>query len=376
MSGRKVLLVGTGLIGGSVGLGLRQAWPDAHVIACDADPSAAEQAVARGAAHAADAIDRAADCDIVVVSVPVGALESVLSDLAPHLGPDTLLTDTGSTKSGFVEAAARILGEDHLVVGGHPMAGSEQHGIEAASPDLFSGAWWILTPTSSTRPEAYQQALRLVAALGARTIALDPGSHDRLMATVSHLPQLLASALMRMAGQEGQDTEAILALAAGGFKDMTRIASSRPEMWVDICLENGSAITDRLRAFAGELSSVADLIDGGGDLLSFFREAKQARDRIPLKRETTGLVEIHIDIPDRPGVLADVTTAMGQLAVNIEDLGIRHAAEGGHGILTIWLADDVDTDRCIEKLTGLGLDASISRDDDPSTPPYSRSPIS
>ncbi|MFP5225642.1 MAG: prephenate dehydrogenase/arogenate dehydrogenase family protein [Actinomycetota bacterium] len=371
MSGQRVLLVGTGLIGGSIGLGLRRAWPDAHILACDAETPVAELAVERGAAHEVGELSDSATCDLVVVSVPVRALEGVLGGLGPHLGADTVVTDTGSTKSGFVEAAARVLPADQMVIGGHPMAGSEKHGIESARPDLFEGAWWILTPTDRTRPDAYQQVLRLVSALGARSIALDPGSHDRLMGTVSHLPQLLASTLMRMAAAEGQDREAILALAAGGFKDMTRIASSSPEMWADICLENGPAITDRLRAFAAELETVADSIDRGGELLSFFQQAREARDRIPLKRETTGLIEVRIDIPDRPGVLADVTTAMGRLGVNIEDLGIHHAAEGGHGILSIWLADDVDIQRCVDRLSDLQLEVSTSIHDDESP---SRSP--
>lgn len=357
MTPRRILLVGTGLIGGSIGLGLREAWTDAHITAIDRDQATAHAAVALGAAHSVGDFPDARDADMAIISVPVGAVEGVLRSLAQHLGPSTLVTDTGSTKAGFLHAAEQFLPAGQPVVGGHPMAGSESHGIASARLGLFTDAWWILTPSGSTATETYRRALALPAALGARTLALEPTAHDGLMATVSHLPQLLASTLMRLAAAEGQDRAALLALAAGGFRDMTRIASSQPEMWVDICRENSSAITDRLRAFAGEIERVATLIDGGvsGDLTRFFEEARDARAGIPLKAAPAALVEITIDIPDRPGVLAEVATTMGALGVNIEDLSIEHAGEGGHGALSVWVREDVGMEPLLAALKGRGL---------------------
>lgn len=343
MTDPTVLIVGTGLIGGSIGFGLRQAWPEATLIAVDHDPEAAATAVQRGAAHRVGTLADASLADLIILSVPVSAYAPILTAIGPLVRPDALVTDTGSTKASIVALAEASLPGTVGFVGGHPMAGSEEHGIGAARGDLFQGAWWVLTPTATTPPGAVRRAIGLVSALGARSIALEPGAHDGLMATVSHLPQLLASTLMRVAAAESPDRAAILALAAGGFRDMTRIASSRPEIWIDICRENGVAITDKLRAFAHELVAVAELVERGegGELGRFFSEARAARAGIPLKATRGALVEIQIEIPDRPGVLAEVTTTLGNLGVNIEDVAISHAAEGGHGTLSVWVTDDV-----------------------------------
>ncbi|HWH05259.1 MAG TPA: prephenate dehydrogenase, partial [Gaiellaceae bacterium] len=224
----RVLVIGAGLIGGSIGLGLRAAWEGTEIVASDRDLDAAERAVELGAAHRAGTIDEAVSCDLVVVATPVSSAAGVFGELARHVLPGAVVTDAGSTKRSVVEAALDALPEGVAFVGGHPMAGSEEAGVEHARGDLFEGGWWVLTPTRETPPEAYKLVLSMASALGARTIVLDPASHDALVATVSHLPQLLASGLMRFAGEQGRDRAALRALAAGGFRDMTRIASSRP----------------------------------------------------------------------------------------------------------------------------------------------------
>lgn len=357
MTAPSVLLVGTGLIGGSVGLGLKAAWPAAHIIAFDRDPDAAQAAVQQGAADRVGEAADAAIADLVVVSVPVSAYEEALSALIPYLRRGTLVTDTGSTKASTVAAAERLLPPEVPFVGGHPMAGSEEHGVAAARGDLFQGAWWVLTPGEATSPDAYRRAISMVSALGARTISLDPQAHDSLMATVSHLPQILASALMRVAAAESPDRAAILALAAGGFRDMTRIASSRPEIWVDICRENAEAVTTKLRAFAEELGSIADLVGRGdpGELHAFFAEARQARAGIPMKATRGALLEIQMEIPDRPGVLAEVTTTIGNLGINIEDVAMTHAADGGRGTISVWISEDVDLEGLLATLRSRDL---------------------
>jgi prephenate dehydrogenase len=352
---KRVLLAGTGLMGGSIGLGLRQAWPQVERLALD--PANADAAVAAGAADRVCSDSDLAQVDLVVMSVPVSASAGVLDYLAMHLAEGSVVTDVGSTKASVVQAARAVLPSGVSFVGGHPMAGSELSGIEAARADLFSGAWWVLTPTAEADAEAVRAVLGLVSALGARSLLLEPAAHDSLVATVSHLPQLLASSLMRFASDQGKDRAALRALAAGGFRDMTRIAASRPDIWIDICRENADSIVPTVRAFAQELIAVADAVEAKNDtaVADLFEQARSARQALPAKSGVGDLVEVRIDIPDRPGVLADVTTTVGELGVNIEDLSIDHAADGGHGVLSLFVRSDAPRSELLDALRSLGL---------------------
>lgn len=358
MKPSKILLLGTGLVGGSIGLGLRQAWPEAEIVAVDRDTQAADRAVELGVATSAGTVEDAVGCQLVVVSVPVSAGLDAFRQLAPHLAPGCVVTDVGSTKRNVVDAAAEALPLGTSFVGGHPMAGSEHSGVEYAHAELFRGNWWILTPTSETPPEAYKLVLGMAAALGARTLVLDPDIHDSLVAAVSHLPQLLASGLMRFAGEQGRDLAALRALSAGGFRDMTRIASSPASIWIDICRENRSAIGKVLHGFAQELEQVAAAVERRDEdwLKKFFEEAKEARESVPVKSGIGELVEILVDIPDRPGALAEITTLVGELGINIEDLGgITHSADGTHGVLSLFVRSDAPRDVLLVTLESRGL---------------------
>jgi len=351
----RILLIGTGLMGGSVGLGIARAWPTAERLALD--PVHAIQAVELGAAtRIANDADLAA-VDLVVVSVPVSATAAVFGDIGPKLRAGTIVTDVGSTKASIAEAARSLLPPSVPFVGGHPMAGSELSGIEAARADLFEGSWWVVTPTAEADADAVRSVLALVTALGARSLVLDPAAHDTLVATVSHLPQLLASSLMRFAGEQGRDRAAIRALAAGGFRDMTRIAASRPDIWLDICRENRDAIVSVLRAYAGDLGSVADAVERGDveGLRALFEQARDARRSLPTKAGVGEIEELLIEIPDRPGALADVTTTVGELGVNIEDLAITHAADGDRGVLSLFVRSDAPRATLLDALRARGL---------------------
>jgi len=338
---KSVALVGTGLIGGSVGLALRRS--GVIVRGFDRDTDHAAAALDAGALDelAPDLATAVAEADLTVVAVPVGHVaDMVVEALDAGAG---LVTDVGSVKAPVVaaveearpDAAARY-------VGGHPMAGSEQEGLVGASADLFVGATWVLTPTGRTDPEVFAELRSWVSGLGAEAIAVAPELHDAMVAVVSHVPQLAASTLMNVANQGTEEHAVLLRLAAGGFRDMTRIASSHPAIWPDICLANREAIVGALDAYLDELTRVRSIVAGGDRdaLLALLADARAARRNLPtgLPSEES-LVELRIPVPDRAGVIAEVTTLAARFGVNIADLEIAHSLEGRAGVLVLVVAE-------------------------------------
>src|SRR6266545_1356445 len=324
MTLRRAGVVGTGLIGGSIGLALRQrGW---HVTGHDADPTRAERALALGAL---DAVGVDAAAEITFVATPVGAVGRVVVEtLGTTRG---LVTDVGSVKASIVEAV-----DDARFVGGHPMAGSEQEGVEGADAELFEGAVWVLTPTAATDDAAYAAVRTVVSSFGAEVVALSPAQHDALVAVVSHVPHLAAATLMRLADERAEEHAALLRLAAGGFRDMTRVAAGHPGIWPDICGENRVAIVDVLDLLIGELADMRDVVakDDRAGLLAVLERARAARVNLPARfSRPSDLSELRVPVPDRPGVLADVTTLATDLSVNILDLEIAHSSEGQRGVL-------------------------------------------
>jgi len=324
MTLRRAGVVGTGLIGGSIGLALRQrGW---HVTGHDADPTRAERALALGAL---DAVGVDAAAEITFVATPVGAVGRVVVEtLGTTRG---LVTDVGSVKASIVEAV-----DDARFVGGHPMAGSEQEGVEGADAELFEGAVWVLTPTAATDDAAYAAVRTVVSSFGAEVVALSPAQHDALVAVVSHVPHLAAATLMRLADERAEEHAALLRLAAGGFRDMTRVAAGHPGIWPDICGENRVAIVDMLDRLVEALADMRDVVakDDRAGLLAVLERARAARVNLPARfSRPSDLSELRVPVPDRPGVLADVTTLATDLSVNILDLEIAHSSEGQRGVL-------------------------------------------
>ncbi|HEV2757960.1 MAG TPA: prephenate dehydrogenase/arogenate dehydrogenase family protein [Acidimicrobiales bacterium] len=322
---RRAVIVGTGLIGGSIGLALRkQGW---HVTGRDLDPSRAAQALDQGAL---DAVGDDPDASITFVCTPVS---SVAAEAGAALAGGGVVTDVGGVKGPIVSTV------DHpRFVGGHPMAGSEQEGMDGADASLFDGATWVLTPDVATDAEAYTLVRSVVTSLGADVVALAPDRHDELVATVSHVPHLAAATLMALAADGATEQGPMLRLAAGGFRDMTRIAAGHPGIWPDICAENCEAIVEALDRYVAALSDMRDLVVRGDrpGLLEALERARAARVNLPARvARDTCLVEIRVPVPDRPGVLAEITTLLGELDVNIEDLEIAHSVEGERGVLVL-----------------------------------------
>jgi prephenate dehydrogenase len=351
-----VAIIGTGLMGGSLGLALRRAQPDLEVLGYDADPAMADGAVERGAVTeiASSAAGAARGARLVALGVPVDQAPVVLRELHDAVDPAAVVTDLGSAKAMVVEHGTRLFGE--RFVGGHPMAGSERHGIEAADAGLFEGAWWILTPTEQTSPGAYSTMTTVVGAVGAQPVALDPTVHDALLARLSHLPQLVASAIVDVAASAG-DREALLGLAAAGFRDVTRIAASNPDMWIAIIRANETAVLEAVRTLRTRLDSLERDISAGewDELRSWLDRARTARMELFAKPDYGDEpVALSLLVPDRPGVLAEVTTAAGHLGANIEDLRIMHSTEGGAGRLELVLAGREPAELLIGELIRLG----------------------
>jgi len=337
---RRLAIVGTGLIGGSVGLAARRAALD--VVGFDADRAALAAAVERGAVNRGTATVESAvvDADVVVLATPVDVTPELCSRLAPVVSSDAVVTDVGSAKQAVVDRGVATFGP--RFVGGHPMAGSERHGIDAASADLFDDAWWILTPTEEVSHAAYSTVSDLILLLGARPVALAPSTHDALVARLSHVPQLAASAIVQVAAAAG-DREALLGLAGAGFRDVTRIAASNPSLWVSIVRANARSVLEGLSGLETAIASLTSMIEGERweELHDFMASARTARLELFAKPTYTGEpVALTMMIPDRPGVLAEVTTVAGNLGANIEDLRIIHSTEGGRGRLELVIAGE------------------------------------
>ena len=351
---RRATIVGTGLIGGSVGTALRErGW---HVSGVDAEPGVAARAVALGALTV-EGTDRSAD--LVVVATPVHAAAAIIGEIlaSDQWNPDVIVTDVGSVKGPLVATV------DHpRFVGGHPMAGSEQVGVEGATGDLFVGATWVLTPTATTDPDAYALVRNVLAEMGADVVALAPAQHDALVAVVSHVPHLTAATLMDLAAGLGQEHAVLLQLAAGGFRDMTRIAAGQPSIWPDICDDNADAIVATLDLLIDALGAMRRRVaeHDHDSLLQILGRAAAARrvlsDRAPQPEE---LVEVRIPVQDRAGAIAEVTVLAAELGINIVDLEIAHSADGDRGVLVL-VVDQLSAPTLVATLSDRGYRASHS----------------
>ena len=323
---RRANVIGLGLIGGSIALALQdRGW---HVTGDDADHEVVEAALARGVVEAAGLDPEA---EITFVAVPVlAAADAVKRALADTTG---VVTDVGSVKGPICAAC------DHpRFVGGHPMAGSELDGLDGAHADLFNGAVWVLTPVAHSDDATFAAVTGVVASLGADVVALAPERHDEVVAVVSHVPHLTAATLMGLATDGAEEHAALLRLAAGGFRDMTRVASGRPSIWLDICSENRDAIVGALDALVHGLEGIRDAVASGDRevIEARLERAREARANLPARvAHPADLAEVRIPIPDRAGAAAEVFTLAAELGVNIASFEVVHVAESNRGVVVV-----------------------------------------
>jgi prephenate dehydrogenase len=351
----KVAVLGVGLIGGSIGLAARQCVEGVEIVGFGRSQERLEHArdlgaIDRAAGSLAEALDGAAIC---FCCAPVGALGDQVGDALGAAGEDCVVTDVGSTKAGVVEAAS-----DRRFVGGHPIAGAETAGVEHARAELFQGATWYLTPTPASSGVLFERLHRFVAALGARPVAIDAESHDRLLATVSHLPHVLANALVtQTAGALGEEQSA-LPRVGPSFRDATRVAGANSAIWTDIYVANREAIAGEVDAIVERLREAAALLRSGEpDAITAWNErAAEARRRL-LEADLAGGVvhELRTTVPNRPGIVAEVALALGKAGVNIVDMALAPAADMRSGAIALWIAGDEQADRARELIDGLGF---------------------
>ena len=365
----RIAIAGLGLIGASLAAALRAAYPSAEIFGADIDQRTCEVAVERGWVDGASAPDAEAfrafvsdRCDLAVVATPVDAAESILELLARWDFPG-VITDTASTKAHLAKAAASMLPHPQNYVPGHPMAGSEVNGIEGARADLFKGAYWILCPDEATPPEHFTRLHELVTGMGARVIALRREDHDQSVAIVSHVPHFMASSLMQLAVRHADGDRSLLRLAAGGFKDSTRIAAGSPELWCGIAFDNADAIRAGLDEITGIIASFSDALEKG-DRTGFTRllaEAAEARRALPAAwvPSTEDLLEVRIPMEDRRGVVAEVTTIASAAGCNIQSIEIDHITEDS-AVLSLILTDEGDVGKLSTSLIKAGFTVSFS----------------
>ncbi len=348
---RRATVVGLGLIGGSLCVALRErGW---LVSGDDQDAQRLTEALERGLISAAG-ID--AESEVTFVAVPVTAISlQVQRALDATSG---IVTDVGSVKAVVTQTIT-----DPRFIGGHPMAGSELEGLDGADGELFTGAVWVLTPTPTTSDEAFATVANIVNDLGAEVVGLDPVRHDELVAIVSHVPHLTAATLMGVAGSRATEHAALLRLAAGGFRDMTRIASGHPAIWLDICAENRPAIISTLSALIDGLSDMRTAVDTGdrATILQRLTAARESRANLPSRiKALADLSEVRIPIPDRPGAAAEVFTLAAELGVNIPNFEVVHSVEGDRGIAVV-LVETTSVELFRGGLMARGFKPSVQR---------------
>lgn len=352
-----IAIIGVGLIGGSLGIAWKKRRSDVRIVGFD-HPRVLTTAVKRGAidAGASSAADAVREADIIVLAAPLRVIVSTLDDIAPHLKPGAVVTDVGSVKRPVVDHALDVLPGHVRFIGGHPMAGSERRGVEHADALLFENATYVLCPADGMALQDEQPAfVQLIRSTGARLLMLDADRHDAIAATVSHLPQFLAVALMNYAADRNASDDAFLQLAAGGFRDMTRIASSPFDVWRDIFTANGGPVLDALAGFIALLQRLRTRManDDFPALEEAFETARSARDSIP--RDTKGflhpLADVYVYAEDRPGELLSIARILHDASLNIKDIELLKIREGTGGAFRIGFSNPNVAEAAVEALT-------------------------
>jgi prephenate dehydrogenase len=350
----RLAVLGVGLIGGSVGLAAREHLEGAEVTGYDADPAVLERARELGALDSAtgSVAEALVGAEACFVCVPVGALADLVRDALAAAGEDCVVTDVGSTKRLIAGAAY-----DPRFVGGHPVAGSESAGVEHASADLFQGAAWYLTPGERSSGLLYERLHRIVASFGARPAAIDAGAHDRLMATVSHLPHVLANVLVSQAASTLSEESEALPRVGPSFRDATRVAGANSRIWTDIYLANAEAIASGIDEAVERLERVAALLrTGDAEPVEGWNEAAREDRRRLLEAELAGgpVHELRVTVPNQPGIVAQAALALGRGGVNILDMALAPAADMRTGAMSFWIAGDDAAARARELIEELG----------------------
>lgn len=343
---RHVAIVGLGLIGGSLGLALKRGDQDIHITGFDRSYATADEAYRRGIIDTvAPSVKSACEgADFIIFATPVNTTVILMEEASGwELKQDVIITDTGSTKNPIMTAASCLIDKGYTFIGGHPMAGSHKSGVSAAKGHLFENAYYILTPMEKENVEHVEKLTNLLTPTKSKVVVLDAAEHDRMTAIVSHFPHIVASSLVgRLADQE-EGQPFVKKLAAGGFRDLTRIASADPTMWRDITIQNRQELLEQLDGWLLEMNNVREMIlkNDSEQIFGFFDNAKKFRDRLPATYE--GAVQgalymtfdLHIDIPDHPGVISEITKILALEEISLTNIRIVETRTDVYGILVV-----------------------------------------
>ena len=352
----KVAVVGVGLIGGSIGLAARQRL-GAHVSGYDPSAAARETALTRGAVlEAFDSIAGAVKgADIVFIAAPVTVLGAIVGEVLSAAGPDCVITDVGSVKRTVMGAI-----DDPRFIGGHPLAGAETAGVEHARADLFQDATWYLTPTAATRGTAYEGLHRFITRLGAWPSAIDAETHDVMMASVSHLPHVLANVLVAQAARVLSAGGERLPATGPSFRDVTRVAGANSSMWGGIYRANADALVAAIDDLVARLVSARDMLAAGDDAgIVEWNEAARVDRRRLLEADLAGgeVHELRVLVPNRPGIVAEIALALGRATIDIVDMGL-YPSSGSHGTVALWIRGGVVAEQAERLVRDLGLEVA------------------
>jgi prephenate dehydrogenase len=352
----KVAVVGVGLIGGSIGLAARERLA-ARVSGYDPSAGAREAAIARGAVtEAHDTVEAAVEeADFVFVAAPVQVLASVVREVLAVAGPECVVTDVGSVKRVVVGAV-----DDPRFIGGHPLAGAETAGVEHARADLFTDATWYLTPTADTRGTAYERLHRLITRMGAWPSAIEPDTHDVVLASVSHLPHVLANVLVAQAARVLSAEGERLPATGPSFRDVTRVAGANSAVWGGIYRANADALVAAIDDMVARLTSARDMLAAGDDAgITAWNEAARDDRRRLLESDLAGgeVHELRVLVPNRPGIVAEIALALGRATIDIVDMGL-YPSSGSHGTVALWIRGSVVAEQAERLIHDLGLEVA------------------
>jgi prephenate dehydrogenase len=362
---KNVLIVGVGLIGGSIALAIKKEH-DVNIIGFDIEEHNTKAALNTEVIHevSTDLEQAAKKSDLIIIATPVEETLKVMDELA-RITPviTALVMDAGSTKKTIMEKAELLKNKGIVFIGGHPMAGSHKTGVESAKLHLFENAYFILTPCKETCEKHVESAKDWLKGTNAKFLVISPDEHDLMTGIVSHFPHLIAASLVRLTKGYSEDYPLVQQLAAGGFRDITRIASSSPKMWSDIVTQNKPFLLSILQEWKDEMSRMGDLIESAGsnELIDYFSSVKAYRDELPLRSKGAiqPFADLYVDILDKVGAISEATSLLAESNISITNLSILEVREGLDGVLRISLQNEDDRDHAQEVLHRKNYKTSI-----------------
>ncbi|MGN0352226.1 MAG: prephenate dehydrogenase/arogenate dehydrogenase family protein [Roseburia sp.] len=355
MSLNKIGFIGLGLIGGSIAKRLKSLHPEVELIATAGHLETIKTAFEQHLISNSDflEIEDFSDCDYIFLCCPVQKNIEYLRALQGHIKDSCIITDVGSVKTD-IHREVISLGMEEFFIGGHPMTGSEKTGIDSSNEFLLENAYYIITPTAKTTDKSLHAYYNLVKSLGSLPLILDYEKHDYATAAISHLPHVIAYSLVNMVKDLDDSAETMKTIAAGGFKDLTRIASSSPVMWENICLSNQEQVLHLLDSYLDELTKIrTDIAHADSQkLISYFQSAKDYRDSISITAPGVikNVYELYLDLLDEAGGIATIATVLASNNLSIKNIGIIHNREFEEGVLRLEMYDQESLDAAIALL--------------------------